>query len=83
MWAIINKKDSFNIIHTHSNSYLSAEYYEKAPMNCGKFLVENPNGGSTHSFPKIIKKKNLIQILEVYRWKKVICYSFQVIYLTE
>ncbi len=57
MWAIINKKDSFNIIHTHSNSYLSAEYYEKAPMNFGKFLVENPNGGSTHSFPKIIKKK--------------------------
>ena len=56
MWAIINKKDSFNVVHTHPNSYLSAAYYVKAPMNCGKFLVENPNAVSTHSFPKIIKK---------------------------
>ncbi len=53
MWAIINKKNSFNLIHTHPNSYLSAAYYVKAPENCGKFLVENPNPVSNHSHPKI------------------------------
>ena len=31
MWAIINKKNNFNTIHTHPNSYLSAAYYVKAP----------------------------------------------------
>ena len=43
MWAIINKKNNFNVIHTHPNCYLSAAYYVKAPENCGKFFVENPN----------------------------------------
>ena len=31
MWAIINKKNDFNVIHTHPNCYLSAAYYVKAP----------------------------------------------------
>ena len=42
MWAIINKKEDFNVLHSHPNCYLSATYYVKAPPNCGKF-VENPN----------------------------------------
>ena len=43
MWAIINKKDNFNIEHTHPNNFLSAAYYVKAPENCGSFRVTNPN----------------------------------------
>ena len=43
MWAIINKKDDFNVIHTHPNCYLSAAYYVKAPKNCGRFQIECPN----------------------------------------
>ena len=43
MWAIINKKNSFNIEHTHPNNYLSAAYYVKAPENCGSFKATNPN----------------------------------------
>ena len=43
MWAIINKKNNFNIEHTHPNNYLSAAYYVKAPENCGSFNVSNPN----------------------------------------
>ncbi len=57
MWAIINKKDDFNVVHTHPNSYLSAAYYVKAPENCGKFQVENPNIAKRHSYPEI-KNKN-------------------------
>ncbi|MDA9721352.1 TIGR02466 family protein [Candidatus Pelagibacter sp.] len=43
MWAIINKKNNFNIEHTHPNNFLSAAYYVKAPENCGSFIVTNPN----------------------------------------
>ena len=43
MWAIINKKNNFNLEHTHPNNYLSAAYYVKAPENCGSFIVTNPN----------------------------------------
>ena len=43
MWAIINKKNNFNLEHTHPNNYLSAAYYVKAPENCGSFVISNPN----------------------------------------
>ena len=59
MWAIINKKDDFNVIHTHPNTYLSAAYYVKAPKNCGKFIVENPNIAKRHSFPPIAHRNEL------------------------
>ena len=53
MWAIINKKDNFNVLHTHPNCYLSAAYYVKAPENCGRFQVENPNIAKRHFYPEI------------------------------
>ena len=53
MWSIINKKNDYNTIHTHPNSYLSAAYYVKAPKNCGKFIVENPHSISRHSYPAL------------------------------
>ena len=56
MWAIINKKNDFNTIHTHPNSYLSAAYYVKAPKDCGEFTVENPHSISRHSYPALDKK---------------------------
>ena len=56
MWAIINKKDDFNIIHTHPNSYLSAAYYVKAPKDCGQFTIENPHSISRHSYPALERK---------------------------
>ena len=51
MWAIINKKNSFNIEHTHSNNYLSAAYYVKAPQNCGNFKASNPNIINRNFYP--------------------------------
>ena len=53
MWAIINKKDDFNVIHSHPNCLLSAAYYVKAPKNCGRFQVENPNSIKKHISPEI------------------------------
>ena len=63
MWAIINKKNDFNVIHTHPNTYLSAAYYVKAPKNCGKFIVENPNIAKRHSFPPIAQRNELNLVL--------------------
>ena len=59
MWAIINKSDDFNVIHTHPNSYLSAAYYVRAPKNCGKFEVECPNIAKRNSHPEIEKQNDL------------------------
>ena len=52
MWSIINKKGSFNIEHIHSNNYLSAAYYVKAPKECGKFKALTPNIITRNFFPK-------------------------------
>ena len=52
MWAIINKKGSFNTEHIHPNSNLSAAYYVKAPDNCGEFKVSNPHAISRDKFPE-------------------------------
>ena len=39
MWAIINKKEDFNVTHSHPNCYLSSAYYVKASKNCGEFIA--------------------------------------------
>ena len=43
IWAIINKKGTFNQSHNHPGSYLSAAYYVKAPENCGNIHFYEPN----------------------------------------
>jgi uncharacterized protein (TIGR02466 family) len=59
MWAIINKNDDFNVLHSHPNCYLSAAYYVKAPKNCGKFEIECPNIAKVNSYPAIEKPTDL------------------------
>ena len=59
MWAIINKKNDFNVIHTHPNCYLSAAYYVKAPKDCGNFKVESPNIAKRYSYPEIANQNEL------------------------
>ena len=43
IWAIINKKNTFNQTHNHPNSYLSAAYYVKAPNKCGDIHFYDSN----------------------------------------
>jgi len=59
MWSIINKKGNFNIEHSHSNNYLSAAYYVKAPKNCGNFKASNPNILNRNFFPETEKVNEL------------------------
>jgi len=55
MWAIINKKGSFNIQHNHPNSYLSAAYYVKVPKNSGNIKFFDPKEQKNIRYPKIKK----------------------------
>ena len=59
MWAIINKKNASNSIHIHSNNYISAAYYIKAPKNCGDIVFYDPRFAATYRYPKISKTNKL------------------------
>ena len=59
MWAIINKKENFNVIHIHPNCYLSSAYYVKASKDCGEFIAENPNLAKRYVYPEIVNKNEL------------------------
>ena len=59
MWAIINNKNSSNAMHIHSNNYISAAYYVKAPKNCGDIVFYDPRFAATYRYPKISKTNKL------------------------
>ena len=56
MWAIINKKNSYNVKHNHQNCYLSAAYYIKKPKNSGDISFFDPKEAKTYRFPEIKQK---------------------------
>ena len=58
MWAIINKKNSFNIMHNHQNCYLSASYYVKKPERSGDISFFDPIEPKTYRYPE--KEKDTI-----------------------
>ena len=59
MWAIINKKGSFNQKHHHSNSDLSAAYYVTADENCGNIIFYDPRPATVYKHPTA-KKPNIL-----------------------
>jgi uncharacterized protein (TIGR02466 family) len=47
IWANINKKHDYNVIHSHGGKYtISGTYYVKAPKNCGKIIFRDPRPGA-------------------------------------
>jgi len=59
MWAVINKKNSSNAMHIHSNNYISSAYYVKAPKNCGNIVFYDPRFAATYRYPKISRTNKL------------------------
>ena len=57
MWSIINTKDASNSRHIHSNNYISAAYYVKAPNNCGDIVFHDPRSAAVIRYP-ITRKTN-------------------------
>ena len=58
MWAIINKKNSYNVKHNHQNCYLSSAYYIKKPKNSGDITFYDPKESKTYRFPEVEKHTN-------------------------
>ena len=59
IWSIINKRGSSNAMHIHSNSYISAAYYVKAPEKCGDIVFYDPRQSRLVRKPKISKLNSL------------------------
>ena len=59
MWSIINNKNASNARHIHSNNYISAAYYVKAPKNCGNIIFYDPRNEVVFRHPKIKVTNNL------------------------
>jgi len=59
MWSIININQASNHRHIHSNNYISAAYYLKAPNNCGDIVFYDPRESRIVRKPKIQFKNEL------------------------
>ncbi len=59
MWSIINKQNASNARHIHTNNYISATYYIKAPKKCGNIVFYDPRSVTTFRYPKISKPNKL------------------------
>ena len=64
IWSVVNKKDASNSRHTHSNSYISAAYYVKAPKDCGDIFFYDPRSANTIRTP-VIKKSTRLGMQQV------------------
>ena len=61
MWAIINRKNNFNIPHIHPNCFLSAAYYVKTQYGCGNIKFTNANLAARQRSPSLEKKTEFNQ----------------------
>ena len=59
MWSIINKESASNSRHIHSNNFISAAYYVKAPESCGDIVFHDPRSSAVIRHPKILKPNKL------------------------
>lgn len=59
MWSIINSRGSSNSTHIHSNCYLSAAYYVKAPEKCGDIVFHDPREAKLIRKPKMSNANKL------------------------
>ena len=57
MWTIINPPKASNSRHIHSNNFISAAYYIKAPKNSGDIVFYDPREANVIRHP-IIKTHN-------------------------
>ena len=53
MWSIINPTNASNARHIHSNNFISAAYYVKAPENCGDIIFHDPRSANVIRSPII------------------------------
>ena len=59
MWTIINPTNASNSRHIHSNNYISAAYYLKAPENCGDIMFYDPRSAKVIKTPILVNSNQL------------------------
>ena len=59
MWSIINPTNSSNSRHIHSNNFISAAYYIKAPPNSGDIIFYDPRSANVIRTPVIGSRNKL------------------------
>tara|TARA_R100001129_G_C5198807_1_gene213149 strand:+ start:59 stop:652 length:594 start_codon:yes stop_codon:yes gene_type:complete len=62
IWANINKKDSFNVPHSHPGSHYSGCYYVKVPKNSGNLYFIDRGTSLTPPFNQF---KNIFDEIEI------------------
>ena len=66
MWSIINPINASNARHIHSNNFISAAYYVKAPERCGDIRFHDPRSAKTIRTPVTSSSNNLnIEVVNV------------------
>ena len=53
MWTIINPSQASNARHIHSNNFISAAYYVKAPEDSGEIVFYDPRAANEIRSPII------------------------------
>ena len=66
MWAMVNKKYSYNKLHTHPNCHWAGVYYVQCPPKCGNIVFRFLEQG----FPRPIYKKEM-KDLQPHQWETV------------
>ena len=59
MWSIINPTNASNARHIHSNNFISAAYYVKAPINCGDIVFHDPRSANVIRSPIVSNMNKL------------------------
>ena len=59
MWSIINPTNSSNSRHIHSNNFISAAYYIKAPPDSGDIVFYDPRSANVIRTPVIGSRNKL------------------------
>lgn len=68
MWININKKNNYNLLHSHANAVISGVFWVKAPKNCGELVFTSPNEFVEHNLlvnanPEFKKQFNFLHTL--------------------
>ena len=50
MWAVINKRGDWNIIHQHGRYEISGGYYLQVSPNCGKIAFRDPRSAAPGNY---------------------------------
>jgi len=80
MWSIINPTNASNARHIHSNNFISAAYYVKAPINCGDIVFHDPRSANVIRSPIVSNINKLNSTIFSVEPKEGLSFNINLIY---